>query len=62
MEIDEGSSMKVPVQWALVNPLLLLSCPVPKHQTIPKGEVVFPQWSPWMTISLHALRGQVLLE
>lgn len=62
MEIDEGSSGKVPVQQALVNPVLLLSCPVPKHQTIPSGEAAFPQRSPWMTISLQALRGQVLPE
>lgn len=55
MEIDEGSSVKVPVQQTLVNSVLLLSCPVPKHRTIPKGEVVFPQRSPWMTISLQAL-------
>lgn len=60
MEIDRGSSVKVPVQETLVNPVLLLSCPVPKHQTIPKGEVAFPQQSPWMTISLQPL--WVLLE
>lgn len=36
--------------------------PVPKHRSIPKGKVVFPQQSPWMTISIQTLRGQVLLE
>lgn len=47
MEIDGGSSVKVPVQQTLVNPQLLLSCPVTEHQpkfagVTPRGNLLKP--------------------